>query len=92
MESIEIGRRVLMPCEVKPGPFSDERLVRVHVDHVDWLGFVPVGALREPVVFGSTYVSAFVTGVSGDRFTARVPGHGLRSNELCGSVSRLVRL
>lgn len=90
MDVLGVGMRVLMPCEVKPGPFDNERLVRVRTDHVDWMGFVPTAALREPIETGETYVAVCVTSISGGQFTARVPGSGFRSDEFRASGSRVV--
>jgi hypothetical protein len=47
--ALKIGTRVWVPCEVKPGPFSDERFVKICVNGENpWLGFVPVDRLKEP--------------------------------------------
>ena len=36
--SLRSGMRIWLPCEVKPGPFSDERMVRVE-SMGSWLAF-----------------------------------------------------
>jgi len=41
--SLRPGARIWIPCEVKPGPFSDERMVRVQSQAGEWLGFVGLG-------------------------------------------------
>ena len=38
------GARMWLPCEVKPGPFSDERMVLVVADGSEWFGFSLRGA------------------------------------------------
>ena len=43
--SVAGGAYTWLPCEVKPGPFSDERLVRVASELGDWVGFVPVSSV-----------------------------------------------
>jgi hypothetical protein len=82
------GRRVWIPCQVKPGPFSDERMVRVESESGSWLGFVPVSSLRDSFLEGTTFVSAVVVEVRGDRFTARLPGHPITPGFFQGSVEK----
>ena len=80
--SLSIGQHVWIPCEVKPGPFSDERLVRVNSPAPDsamtvWTGFVPATRLREPIDVGSTGATAVVVDViKNDRFLAQLLGDG----------------
>ena len=77
--SIGVGRYVWLPCEVKPGPFSNERMVRVTSEFGDWVGFVSVSSLKDPVREGETLIRALVVEVQGDRFSARMPGESLSS-------------
>lgn len=87
------GARIWIPCEVKPGPFSDERMVRVETQAGEWLGFVDVRLLRDRgLTEGRTSVLATVEAVSGQRFTARLPGHPVRSLLFEGSTDRAVRV
>ena len=76
---LQAGDKVWLSCEVKPGPFSNERLVRIQLPKGPWVGFVDTGALKEAVETGSTYVLARVTKVSGSTVTAIVQGHALDS-------------
>ncbi len=76
---LQVGDKVWLPCEVKPGPFSNERLVRIQLPKGPWVGFVDISALKEAVEKGSTYVLARVTKVSGSTVTAIVQGHALDS-------------
>ena len=76
---LQVGQYVWVPCEVKPGPFSDQRMVRVnspvvHSPAGSWIGFVAKEFLREPVIAGSTGATALVVAVLGDRFQAQVMG------------------
>lgn len=87
--NIQPGARVWLPCEVKPGPFSDERLVRVETPGGPWVGFVDVGALRDPIEEGKTSVRSVVMDVTGDSFLARIAGHGLTSAPFRGSLSKV---
>lgn len=87
--TVPVGSHLLLPCEVKPGPFSNERLVRVPNEGHDWIGFVPISALEDPITKGSTQVKVIVVEVQGGKFRARVPGHGIESSIFEGSLSRL---
>ncbi len=84
-----IGKQLLLPCEVKPGPFSNERMVRVRIDSFDWLGFVPISALKEPVTEGHTLIRTLVTDINGDSFEARLPGHAFSSSVFRGSIAKV---
>ena len=85
----EPGRKVWIPCEVKPGPFSDERIIRIPAEE-DWVAFVNVGALREPVVRGFSSVRAVIVKVlEGGRFSARVDGEPVTSSFFEGPLSKV---
>ena len=73
------GGQIWIPCEVKPGPFPDERMVRIDSEGAQWVGFVPVESLQQPVTHGSTYVRAVIVNVIGSRLEARVPGEPVAS-------------
>jgi hypothetical protein len=77
--ALRVGTKIWLPCEVKPGPFSDERFVLVSDGGRDWLGFVPENRLREPITEGRTSVLASVVAVLGEKFQALLPGSALMS-------------
>ena len=78
--TIKEGSSVWLPCQVKPGPFSNERLALIHIPPNDeWLGFVDVDSLKDNVEEGETYVLARVTAVDDDVITTIVQGHALDS-------------
>jgi hypothetical protein len=83
------GSKIWIPCEVKPGPFSDERMVRVQMPGGPWLGFVETFHLREAPEAGPTSILATVTEVSDDEFVARLPGHPIGSAWFRGPASRV---
>ena len=85
----EAGRLVWIPCEVKPGPFSDERIIRIRAEQGEWVAFVQVGALREPVNEGPTFVRAVIMKVDGGRFSARVAGESVTSSLFEGTLSKV---
>ena len=86
---MHVGASLLLPCQVKPGPFSDERFVRVPNEKTDWIGFVPVFYLTDQIEQGTTKLRAIVTEVQGNRFRARIPGHGLSTSYFEGSLSKV---
>jgi len=85
----EAGRLVWIPCDVKPGPFADERIIRISSDGGTWVGFVQEDALREPVIEGPTFVRAVIVKVDGGRFNARVAGEPVASRLFEGTLSRV---
>jgi hypothetical protein len=85
------GARIWIPCEVKPGPFSDERMVRVQSQAGEWLGFVDVSLLKDrELAEGSTWILATIETVEETRFSARLPGHAVRTLPFEGSIERAV--
>lgn len=49
-------------------------MVRVRENGHEWLGFVYVGSLKEPVLEGRTFVEALVLEIEGEKFKAQLPG------------------
>jgi hypothetical protein len=91
--SLSVGQHVWIPCEVKRGAFSDERMVLVnspvvHSTHSRWIGFVPTVQLKDPIETGSTSVVGIVLDVSNDHFLAQVMGHALANSVLEDHISR----
>jgi len=86
--TIQPGRYVWLSCEVKPGPFSDERIVRVSSVGDVWVGFALVSALKNPVVSGSTSIKALVVGIEKDQFEAQPMGSPLTRTLLRGDVAK----
>jgi len=90
--TLQVGTKLWVPCEVKPGPFSNERFVRVALSQGDWLGFVPIDSLQEPILKGSTFVGARVIAVNGERFQASLPGEALTPALFEGPIARVGRV
>lgn len=86
---ISKGNQVWIPCEVKDGPFSDERIVRVQSTLGEALVFVRTAYLREPIIEGETCVRALVTEVRGDKFMAQIPGRAISIKEFEGDLARI---
>jgi len=76
---LKVGMMIWLPCEVKPGPFSDERAVRVTDGDRVWVGFVGIRHLRTPETTGKTWIRGVVAAVENDRFSVRLPGHSVTS-------------
>ena len=88
--NLSAGANMWLPCEVKPGPFSDERMVLVIADGTEWLGFVNVRWLKNQSSEGRDEVLARVVEVEGPNFRARIPGNALQSGLFQGRVDRAV--
>lgn len=87
--TLQAGAKIWIPCEVKPGPFSNERVVRVRENDNDWLGFVQVKQLREPILEGSTFIGAKVVSVNDRSFKARLPGEAFNSDLFEGALANV---
>ena len=85
----EAGHLVWIPCEVRPGPFSDERIIRIPSEGGEWVAFAHVSELRKPITEGSTFVRAVISSVEGGRFKARIAGEPVGSSVVEGALSRI---
>jgi len=74
-----IGSYVWIPCEVKTGAFSDERMVLLDSDCDEWLGFAPISSLKEVVSEGESHIKALVVNVNCEVLTVKVLGEPLTS-------------
>ena len=88
--SLSPGASMWLPCEVKAGPFSDERMVLVIADDSEWFGFVNVRWLKKKGLEDQDEVLARVVDVEGPTFRARIPGSALQSELFQGRVDRAV--
>lgn len=89
MVTLTKGRRVWIPCQVKTGPFPDERVVRVQSRLGDSLAFVRTAYLKDPIPEGETFVCATVVDVQGDTFVAQLPGQAITSKDFEGEIARI---
>ncbi len=80
MENIKVGMRVRVPCDVKPGPFSSERLVTFETTEGPISGFVREQDLLEEA--SSWYVSGIVLETKDDSITVKVRGSFFTTNGL----------
>jgi len=86
---LDVGNIIWIPCEVKPGPFADERRVRLSSSINEWVGFVSVSHLQEPILEGKTKVRAIVVGIQENTFSAKVPGESIGTTLFGDLVSKV---
>ncbi len=90
MPQLKIGELVWLRCEVKPGPFPNERLVRITLPSGQWVGFVDTGALKDQTIeTGQTCVRARIAEIKDDKVLALVQGHALDSRYVWESPERV---
>lgn len=85
----KVGGQIWVPCEVKPGPFPDERLVRVASGAGEWVGFVPADALQNDVFEGHTCLLGTIVEVRADSVSVNFPGDSVTRAQFEGSISRI---
>ena len=92
--SIRVGSEVWLPCQVKRGPFSNEKLVRISLpQNAEWVGFVAVNYLKDPEIEnGETQVLTRVTKSDSDSVTLIVQGHALDSRYVNVPKDRVQRV
>ncbi len=82
MATPKTGSFVWISCEVKSGPFSNERIVRVDSPGGPWVGFVDVRYLKDPVESGRTEIQAHVLSTNGKTIQISLPGHSVASSRV----------
>jgi hypothetical protein len=80
MEQIIPGMRIQIPCEVKPGPFSGERLITFDTIDGHVSGFVKESALTARD--GKSYIDGIVRSVENDYLVVMVKGSFFTTNGL----------
>lgn len=87
MGVINVGATIKIPCDVRPGPFSDERLISFETVDGIISGFVEEDALL--FESGHFFVSGIVIDVQQDRIVVVVRGSFFQTNGIA-AVSRTV--
>lgn len=78
---MQSGDLIWVPCEVRPGPFSNERMVRVGSPGNQRVWFSPDRALEDSsVTDGTARIRARVVEVTEADVSVRIPGHGIAAN------------
>lgn len=85
---LSVGDEIWVQCEVKPGPFSDERRVVVPSEGGRWVGLVPSQRLAEPDQPRSM-VRCDVLEIQGDIFVAKIPGHAFVGSHFVGRLEQV---
>ncbi len=86
MANLKQGKIIGIPCDVKPGPFSDERMISFDTISGPVSGFVRENELKQ-IDQDQWYVRATVQSVSHDGIEVRVRGSFFTTNGLA-TVSR----
>ena len=86
---LAVGAKMWLPCQVKPGPFSNERMVLVQDDIGQWFGFVDVRWLKGGEDEGRDQVLAKIVDIDGPQFKARIPGYAPQRRLFQGRVERV---
>lgn len=87
--ALKPGLRVWIPCEVRRGAFSNERMVRVVGVAGEWLGFVPDVLLRDRVEEGVTAVQGIVDHVAEGRVSLFLPGDSITGGVVVTDLSQV---
>jgi len=68
------GMSIWLPCEVRGGPFPDERIAYVKSTRGEWFGFVNVAELKEGVISGKDRVRGVVLALRSDHIVVGIEG------------------
>ena len=68
------GQNIWLLCEVRKGPFPDERLIHVQGTRSEWVGFVNANQLKEKVVNGQGYVRGVVLATGSQHIVVGIEG------------------
>ena len=85
-EKEALAQKVWLPCTVSPGPFSNERAVKIDLGEWHWMGFVNVCLLKEQTEEGPDQVLANILRVTDSTFEASVPGEAVQGALLQGNT------
>jgi hypothetical protein len=78
MEQIRPGMRIQIPCEVKPGPFSGERLITFDTLDGPISGFVKEDAIKSTK--SAWFIEGTVQSVEEDHLVVKVKGSFFTTN------------
>lgn len=88
-EAVRAGTVVWIPCEVRSGPFPNERRVYVKTGMSEWFGFVRTSELKDKVSEGEDRVQAVVLAVEPDRVVVGVRGQSPASGMIQARPSQI---
>lgn len=81
-DEIRKGMMVWIPCEVRGGPFPDERKVYVRSEIGEWFGFVNISELEKKVASGKDRVRGTILEVESTRALVGINGQSPASKAL----------
>lgn len=84
---IKKGMTVWIPCEVKGGPFPNERRVYVKTDKSEWFGFVNTSELRKGIEEGPDSVRAVVIDTDSKQLVLAIRGQSPASGPVLAERS-----
>jgi hypothetical protein len=87
MGTISVGGTIRIPCEVKPGPFSDERLISFETIDGVVSGFVEESSLQKDG--DNFFISGVVKALEPDAIVVLVRGDFFQTNGIA-TVARSV--
>jgi hypothetical protein len=90
--TLRFGSFFWIPCEVRPGPFSDERLARIANAESEWVGYVETSALQSPIAEGRTALKAIILDVTGGLYLAQPVGHGVNASTFLATLEKVTPL
>lgn len=81
MPQFSLGQEVRIPCEVSPGPFSEQKIVTFETVNGPVSGFVDAEDVISEAS-GNTYIAGVVEAVRSDTVEVRVKGSFFTTNGL----------
>jgi hypothetical protein len=79
---IKPGMVVWVPCEVRSGPFPNERRVLIKTEITEWFGFVNTSELENKILQGHDRVRGIVAEVKPSYVVIAVRGQSPSSGEI----------
>jgi hypothetical protein len=84
---IKKGMSVWIPCEVRGGPFPNERRVYIKTALSEWFGFVNTSELKKQVLEGDDEVRATVLANAPDHVVVGIRGQSPASGAIMAPPS-----
>jgi hypothetical protein len=89
--AFEKGSVVWLPCQVRGGPFPNERRVYIKTEISEWFGFVNTSELRAKVQEGDDQVRGVVVSVTPDHVVIGVRGQSPASGAIQANPSQITQ-
>jgi hypothetical protein len=87
--TFEKGAVVWLPCQVRGGPFPNERRVYIKTEISEWFGFVNTSELKDKVIEGPDHVRGVVVAVASDHLVIGVRGQSPASGAIQANPSQI---